>query len=80
MNRLLNFEILRIVSMFMVLILHTPPIFKEFNIQEPNLLWHTLHQLSMVAVNCFVFISGYFFIRINSQRLVKFIIVPFFIL
>ena len=69
-------DLLRIVSMFMILILHflgknnilTNSSFYSFN---NHLAW-LLESLCIVAVNCYVLISGYFSIdsKFNSKRII----------
>lgn len=73
-----NFELLRIVAMFMVLVLHTePPVIQ--NSQIPVLLiWNIFHYLSIIAVDLFVFISGYFSIKSTPRSYVKFLTPPIF--
>lgn len=68
-NRLNNIELLRIITMIMVLILHFfnfGGFLAQYNDNNINsiIVW-TFESLSFVAVNCYVLISGYFLI--NSQ-------------
>lgn len=68
-----NFELLRIVSMLLVLLVHYVP--TRDGVTKDALLNNTLatlctlelHSLSIVCVNCFVLISGYFGIRLNIR-------------
>lgn len=68
-----NFEMLRIVSMLLVLLSHYVP--TRENPTAESLYQNTLatlstielHSLSIVCVNCFVLISGYFGIRLNIK-------------
>lgn len=76
-KRRANFELLRIVCMFMVLLLHTSPVFRD-DFGMDNTLWAIKHQLCMVAVNCFVFISGYFSIKTSPSKVVAFLLIPLF--
>ena len=63
-ERNLSLDVLKILSMVMVIILHT----KTYGLQGVSLenstgiywLTQSLHIFSLVAVNCFVLISGYF--------------------
>lgn len=61
-----NIELLRVIAMFMVVVLHCNAFGK--NMQQTDLLtlnWfgvYFLEFLSIVAVNCYVLISGYFLI------------------
>ena len=71
-----NFELLRIIAMFMVLILHTePPV--EHNPQLSELwIWNVFHYLCIIAVDLFVFISGFFGIRSTPKAFLKFLVPP----
>ncbi|MBO5066651.1 MAG: acyltransferase [Clostridia bacterium] len=63
-KRNLSLDILKILSMIMVIILHT----KTYGLQNTQITTYSgvywavwiLHMFSLVAVNCFVLISGYF--------------------
>lgn len=73
-----NFELLRIMAMFMVLILHTePPVIGE---DEIHLLWiwNVYHYVCIIAVDLFVFISGFFAINSTPKSFVKFLTPPIF--
>ena len=65
-ERLNNFELLRILSMLMVVFLHvlsfTGLLSKHSNGGFNYYIVWGLESLSFVAVNCFVLISGYFLI------------------
>lgn len=65
-ERLANIELLRVVSMMMVVTLHSLSesgiLFRSSELSAPWLLWWTLEGISVVAVNCYVLISGYFLI------------------
>lgn len=75
-QRMSNFELLRIIAMFMVLILHTePPAMQNSQIAE-LWIWNVFHYLSIIAVDLFVFISGYFGIRSTPRAFIKFLIPP----
>lgn len=64
--------------MFMVLILHTePPVIQNTQIVE-LWIWNVFHYLSIIAVDLFVFISGYFGIRSTPRSFVKFLVPPIF--
>ncbi len=71
-KRLSNIELLRIVSMLLVLIIHFVP---SFEITSKSLYEHPLksfvftelHSISVVCVNCFILISGYFGIKWKTK-------------
>lgn len=76
-ERNLSIDILKILSMIMVIILHT----KTYGLQNTQIptysgvywaIWG-LHIFSLVATNCFVLISGFFvsYSKINSKKLLK---------
>lgn len=77
-QRLSNFELLRIVSMIYVMVVHasflalTPPS-KEIMLASPNsaFLRCLSESFSIVCVNCFVLISGWFGINLKLQRLME---------
>ncbi len=66
-KRNIGLDILRILSMFMILILHllgkSGMLLKENNNQAYYLIYNLMEALSIVAVNCYVLISGYFLIK-----------------
>ena len=75
-----NIELLRIIAMFMVLVLHAnflalnPPTSNDlFSRPIPTITRIFIEALSVVCVNVFVLISGYFSIRPNIQGCCKFI-------
>lgn len=76
-----NIELLRILSMFLVLMIHyipfrgTPsPIALEGGENVGNTIFNLeLRSLSFVCVNCFIIISGYFGIRWKWQSLLKYL-------
>lgn len=70
-----NFELLRIVSMVGVLANHTLQCL--WNIQMPDITWENtcrmfLMNWAILAVNCFVMISGYFTIRLSWSGVVRY--------
>lgn len=78
-SRKSNFELLRIVSMLLVLLTHYVPT-RETPSAEllhsntlPTLITLELHSLSIVCVNCFVLISGYFGIKLSMRSLANYI-------
>lgn len=78
-NRESNFELMRIVLMFMILILHTNYPLVESNVEKFSIRFLT--SLSIVSVNCFIFISGYFGIKTTIQSITKYILhLTFYIL
>lgn len=70
-----SIELLRIISMLMVLCLHANKdmiLINSFSKLKINtLLLYSIESLSIVAVNCFVLISGYFLITSKSLQLRK---------
>lgn len=66
-KRNIGLDLLRILSMFMVLILHLlgkgGMLEKESNSQIYYLIYNFMEILCIVAVNCYVLISGYFLIK-----------------
>lgn len=64
-----NFELLRIVCMVMIVTLHTlmhGGAIRDIDIKSVNfILTHLLESISIIAVNCYVLITGYF--GINSS-------------
>lgn len=84
-KRLANIELLRIAAMFMIVLLHCN-IFGGLLENTQPLTWNwfavwTVESLSIVAVNCYVFISGYFFVesRFRLRKLVKIWVQIFFL-
>ena len=70
-----NIELLRIVCMILILALHANYLVygmptKEYLVGNPSisLLRITAYQLCVVAVNCFVFISGWFTIKPSLKK------------
>ena len=66
-----NFELLRIISMIMILVLHFNLYGVKYN-QIPSTDWHyyffwTLEYICIIAVNIYVLISGYFLIKSNIK-------------
>ncbi len=76
-KRSLSIDILKILSIVMVIVLHTKTYgLKEVTLEPSNeLYWiiNALQILSLVAVNCFVLISGYFWNDSTSspKKLIK---------
>ena len=65
-QRQVNIELLRVIAMFMVVVLHCNAFGENMRNTEPLTLnwlgiWF-LEKISIVAVNCYVLISGYFLI------------------
>lgn len=75
-NRNIGLDILRIISMIMVLTLHylgKGGLLERNNTSEIyNIIYWMLEALSIVAVNCFVLISGYFLCK-SEFKLKKFL-------
>lgn len=73
-NRLANFELLRMLSMFMVLMLHTR-IPHSLSDTFGELLWRSF---SACGVDTFVLISGYFGLKPSVKSWVHFLLPPTF--
>lgn len=75
MTRNSNFELLRIVSMFMILILHTrfEDIVANYDgiIDANHICKFLFEALSIVGVNLFVLISGYFGIKLKLKSIIN---------
>lgn len=81
-----NIELLRIVCMLMVVVLHfnnngaNTGIVNMPELLTERLTWGFLiESFCLVAVNCFVLISGYFAIKLKVRSLLKFYLQCFFI-
>lgn len=75
-----NIELLRNISMFMILVIHAnfvslPKIEYEelINNTEPSVMRYFIESFGIVAVNVFVFISGWFGIRTRTKSILSFI-------
>lgn len=85
-NRLSNMELLRIVSMMMVLMVHLDG--ASLGLPAPEGLatllngpdcWRLgVESLTIVGVNCFTMISGYFSIRLRARSMARFLGVALF--
>lgn len=75
-----NFELLRIVAMFLVLIVHAD----FFSLGAPShedlilhpissLMRYVIQSLSLVCVNVYIIISGYFKIKVKTKSILNFI-------
>lgn len=79
-NRSSNFELLRIVSMLLVMVVHAnfssigAPTIEDWNV-APHITFvrHFVESLSIVCVDVFVLISGWFGIRFSIDRLKEFV-------
>ncbi|WP_311435070.1 acyltransferase [Hoylesella timonensis] len=79
-NRSSNFELLRIVSMLLVMVVHAnfssigAPMIEDWNV-APHITFvrHFVESLSIVCVDVFVLISGWFGIRFSMDRLKEFV-------
>lgn len=76
-----NFELLRILSMAGVLLNHT--LQNLWNIHVPEITWDNecrifLMNWAILAVNCFIMISGYFTIKLSWRGVVKYYLQCFF--
>ena len=79
-SRKSNFELLRIVAMFMVLVLHADFVALGVPLRDDVMSYPVLstlkvfmEALSIVAVNVFVLISGWFGIRPSLRGIAKFL-------
>lgn len=75
-----NFELLRIVAMFLVLVVHAdfwangvPSQYECINNMVPSITRFGIEAISIVCVNVFVLISGWFGIKPNVKRMSSFI-------
>lgn len=75
-----NFELLRIISMFLVLIVHADflslgyPTLDELNTQQGVVITKGLFEsASIICVNLFVLISGYFMIKLRWSKISSYI-------
>lgn len=71
-----NYELLRIVSMLFILSLHTnfsgigcPVLNDIINNPAESYIRNLVESLTIVGVNCFVFISGWFELKLNKLKL-----------
>ncbi len=71
-----NFELFRIVLMIMVISIHYllhGGVLKNLTPDDTNYyIVNIIYSCIRVAVNCFVLISGYFGIKFNIKKLIKF--------
>lgn len=74
-KRLSNIELLRIVSMFLVMIFHVTDAIPHKNliiINSPDDILHkSFVSLSIICVNIFILISGYFGINFKIKGIIK---------
>lgn len=73
-NRESNIELLRIVLMLMIILHHLIVHGCHSNDLSKNGLFISLNIFSIIAVNCFVFISGYYGIKFKVKTLFSFIV------
>lgn len=79
-NRDNNFELLRILLMFMIVLLHMishgldfiPSLVREHYNNKINLAHIIIFSFCIIGVNCFVFISGFFCIKFKFKSLLNF--------
>lgn len=76
-----NFELLRILSMAGVMLNHT--LQNLWNIHVPEITWDNecrifLMNWAILAVNCFIMISGYFTIKLSWRGVVRYYLQCFF--
>lgn len=73
-----NIELLRIISMFMIFVLHfiqgTDALKNAIPGSINYFIFNFLEALSIVAVNCFILVSGYFFIKFDFKKILKLIL------
>lgn len=80
-----NFELLRIVAMFLVLIIHAnfysinPPTNEEI-LGHPlsSMMRYVVESLALVCVNVYIIISGYFGIKLKPKSILNFIFMILF--
>lgn len=79
-NRKSNFELLRIISMFLVLVVHADflslgyPTLEELNTQSGIVIVKGLFEsASIICVNLFVLISGYFMIKLRWSKIFSYV-------
>ena len=82
-NRLSNIELLRLVSMFLVMFFHvTDAISQKNNIAEnsiDDIMLATFSSLSIICVDIFILISGYFGITFKMKGVIKLFFQIFFL-
>lgn len=79
-KRLTNIELCRIVSILLVLMVHSQyaSLGRPEEVNSSTLLTMTLQAISIIGVNVFVFISGYFSIKPTVRSYVKLLFICFF--
>lgn len=71
-ERLSNFELLRIVSILLILTMHSLSQVQVSELSTFNVyLSHVVSSIGNIGVSCFVLISGYFGIKFKLQRFVQ---------
>ena len=85
-SRLSNIELLRIICMFFVVLLNfnnhganKDLIFFTGDLTLQNTLGHLIESFAIIAVNCFVLISGYLGISFKIRNILKLYLQCFFI-
>lgn len=85
-NRLSNFETLRNIAMFMILIIHanfvslSRPGYNDLMTNTtPTIFRYFIESIGIVSVNVFVLISGWFKIKASLNTIVKFLFMVVFI-
>lgn len=80
-----NFELLRIVSMFLVLIVHAdflslgiPTDWEIINHPVSSMLRYIVQSLALVCVNSYVLVSGYYGIHTNVKSVLRFAFIVIF--
>lgn len=81
-KRLINIELLRIISMFFIILMHS----YDFGMKEAIVSYHFnpeyfniyIKPLTVIAVNCFVIISGFFSIKFSVRGIMRFWFTCFF--
>lgn len=85
-QRQTNLELLRLVSMFLVLVIHTNTVYDPWPIDRTAVLNNPGHcafrflieSLSCVCVNAFILLSGWFGIKFSVKKLLSFIFTVLF--
>lgn len=81
-DRQSNIELLRIISMFFVLVVHSNYMGVSILYNSPytieTFIRFLAEAIAIIGVNCFVLISGYFGIHLNIRKILHFIFIVYF--
>lgn len=84
LNRNSNFELLRIISIVMIMMLHYLGYWTLDNVNKDTLNYYIVYliqSISVMGVNCFILITGYFLIekdRVNIRKIVDLLLIVAF--